>query len=56
MEFEKDAQSASFARDGPSSKSFMTAGIRGPCYEYIAEDDILGVADAIGKVARHHAV
>jgi hypothetical protein len=47
---------ASFARNGPSSKSLTTAVFRGPCYEYIAEDDILGIADAIEKVARHHAV
>jgi hypothetical protein len=34
----------------------LAEGIRVPIYEYMTEEYILGVAEAIQKVARHYAV
>lgn len=40
----------------PNAESMCTEGIRVPIYEYMTEEYILGVAEAIQKVARHYAV
>jgi dTDP-4-amino-4,6-dideoxygalactose transaminase len=40
----------------PNAESMCTEGIRVPIYEYMTEEYILGVANAIQKVARHYAV
>jgi dTDP-4-amino-4,6-dideoxygalactose transaminase len=40
----------------PNAETMLTEGIRVPIYEYMTEDYILGVAEAIQKVARHYAV
>jgi perosamine synthetase len=40
----------------PNAESLLAEGIRVPIYEYMTEEYILGVAEAIQKVARHYAV
>jgi dTDP-4-amino-4,6-dideoxygalactose transaminase len=40
----------------PNAESLLADGIRVPIYEYMTEEYILGVAQAIAKVARHYAV
>ena len=40
----------------PNAESMLSDGIRVPIYEYMTEEYILGVAEAIQKVARHFAV
>ena len=40
----------------PNAESLLAEGIRVPIYEYMTEEYIVGVAEAIGKVARHYAV
>jgi dTDP-4-amino-4,6-dideoxygalactose transaminase len=40
----------------PNAESLLTEGIRVPVYEYMTEEYILGVAEAIQKVAGHYAV
>lgn len=40
----------------PNAESMLTESIRLPIYEYMTEEYILAVADAINKVAAHYAV
>ncbi len=48
--------SVSSLLDGAGLKPLSTERFRGPCYEYIPEDDILGVAEATWRLTRHQVI